>query len=181
MKKTQCREPDLTRVYIALGSNIGDGVALLRSALQSIRSLASGDIKGSSLWRSEPVDLPEGSNWFTNAVVSFKTHIAEEELLDRLQTIERDHGRAADHEAGKSRTLDLDIISYGDKILSTPALQLPHPRASSRLFVLLPLAEIAPDNRFPGSTIDLTTLLRHAPLMRVEKLPEVLSYNNLES
>ena len=181
MKKTQSRESDLTRVYIALGSNIGDGVVLLRSAVQSIRSLASGDIKGSSLWRSEPMDLPAGSNWFTNAVVSFQTDIGEEELLDRLQTIERDHGRAADHEAGRSRTLDLDIISYGDKVLSTPALQLPHPRASSRLFVLLPLAEIAPDYRFPGSTIDITTLLQQAPLMQVEKLPEVLCYNNLES
>ena len=154
---------------------------MLGSALQSIRSLASGEIKGSSLWRSEPLDLPAGSNWFTNAVVSFKTRIGEEELLDKLQTIERDHGRPADHEAGRSRTLDLDIISYGEKILSTPALQLPHPRASSRLFVLLPLAEIAPDYRFPGSTINITTLLHQAPLMQVEKLPEVLCYNNLES
>ena len=181
MKNSQSPEPDLTRVYIALGSNIGDGATILRSALQSIRTLASGEIKGSSLWRSEPVDLPEGSNWFTNAVVSFQTDIGEEELLDRLQTIERDHGRTADHEIGRSRTLDLDIISYGDRILSTPALQLPHPRASSRLFVLLPLVEIAPDYRFPGSTIDITTLLQQAPLMRVDKLPEVLCYNNLES
>ena len=127
------------------------------------------------------MDLPEGSNWFTNAVVSFQTDIKEEELLDRLQTIERDLGRAADHEAGRSRTLDLDIISYGDRVLSTPALQLPHPRANARLFVLLPLAEIAPDYRFPGSTTDITTLLRQAPFMQVEKLPEILCYNNLES
>jgi len=155
--------------FIALGSSIGDGAAQLRLAVQVLETLAIGPIERSSLWRTEPFEM-QVSDWFTNAVVSFDTELTATDLLQSLKDIERQCGRPVDHGVNTPRTVDLDIISFGDQIICSGDLTIPHPRASERLFVLLPLAEIAPDFRFPGSTDGLTTLIDRAPVLDVVKM-----------
>ena len=109
------------------------------------------------------------SDWFSNAVVRFDTTLPATDLLQALQNIEKQCGRPADHGVSTPRTLDLDIIGFGDQVICTGNLTIPHPRASQRLFVLLPLAEIAPDFRFPGSSASLATLIARAPALDVVK------------
>ena len=109
------------------------------------------------------------SDWFSNAVVSFSTSLSATELLHSLKDIERQCGRPSDHEVNTPRTLDLDIIGFGDEVICSEDLTIPHPRASQRLFVLLPLAEIAPDFRFPESKESLATLIAQAPALEVVK------------
>ena len=159
----------MTKVYIALGSNIGDGVELLEKAIQMMQPLTNGTISCSSFWKTEPVDMDDGG-WFTNAVVAFDTSLEAVELLEVLQRIERSNGRPVDHGKNTSRTLDLDIVSYGEEILVEEGLQLPHPRAHDRLFVLLPLEELAPRFRFPGDERPIATLIQCAKGIHMEKL-----------
>ncbi len=165
---------DTDIAYVAMGSNIGDGVGQLRRALESMASLAPTGFRCSSLWQSEPQGLGAGANWFTNAVVGFAYALHEADLLDALQGIERSQGRPGDHQANTSRTLDLDIVSYGERVVDTPALCLPHPRACQRLFVLLPLSEIAPEYRLPGRAESIDELIRRAPAMAIQRMSERL-------
>ena len=159
----------LTNVYVALGSNLGHGVELLEKAIQMMRPLAEGPINSSSLWKTEPVGM-EDADWFTNAVVEFDTRLGAFELLEALQRIERASGRPSDHGKNSPRTLDLDIVTYGTERLAYRGLQLPHPRAHDRLFVLLPLEELAPYFRFPGDDRTLAALIKNAAAIQVEKL-----------
>ena len=154
--------------FIALGSSIGDGAAQLRQAVKLLETIASGTVACSSLWQTEPFEMQE-SDLFSNAVVSFSTSLSAIELLGALKDIERQCGRPIDHGVNRPRTLDLDIIGYGDEVISSVDLTIPHPRASQRLFVLLPLAEIAPDFSFPGGGESLTTLIAQAPGLEVVK------------
>jgi 2-amino-4-hydroxy-6-hydroxymethyldihydropteridine diphosphokinase len=152
-----------------MGSNIGDGAAVLSAALGHISRCAIGDITRSSLWLSAPLGMAEDADWFTNAVVGFETVMSEVDLLLALQEIETTFGRPADHCRNLPRTLDLDIISYSSRVVHRDGLTLPHPRASERLFVLLPLAEVAPDYRLPGSDEPIEKLIRDAPPMAINK------------
>ena len=131
------------RAYIGLGANLGDdpGATLAQAA----RQLAALDVTRiaamSSLWRSAPVDA-QGPD-FINAVVALDTDLAPLDLLDALQAVENAHGRERPYR-NAPRTLDLDLLLYGDLTLDTPRLTLPHPRLGERAFVLRPLLEIAP-------------------------------------
>jgi len=158
----------LQTTFIALGSSIGDGAAQLRQAVKLLETIANGPIACSSLWQTEPFEMQE-SDWFSNAVVRFSTSLSATELLGALKDIEQQSGRPTDHGINTPRTLDLDIISFGDEVFCSEELTIPHPRAGQRLFVLLPLAEIAPDFRFPGSSDSLATLIAQAPVLEVVK------------
>ncbi len=137
---------------IALGSNTGDSPALLRAAMDRLQTLSDRPIQKSSLYRSAPVDCPPGSPDFLNAVVLMNVRQDETplSLLRQLQAIEKDFGRQRGPVRNAPRPLDLDLIAFGEIILDTPELTLPHPRAHQRAFVLMPLAEIAPDYVLPG-------------------------------
>lgn len=130
--------------YIGLGSNLGDREENLRRALEMMDGLPGTRVlRVSSLYRTEPVgvtDQPE----FLNLAVELETELEPKALLISLQKIEDDLGRVRQVRWG-SRTIDLDIIYYGDRIVEEPKLEVPHPRANQRAFVLEPLAEIAPD------------------------------------
>ncbi|MDG2071753.1 MAG: 2-amino-4-hydroxy-6-hydroxymethyldihydropteridine diphosphokinase [Pseudomonadales bacterium] len=158
----------LQTTFIALGSSIGDGAAQLRQAVKLLETIASGPIACSSLWQTEPFEM-QASDWFSNAVVSFNTSLSAAELLGSLKDIERQSGRPTNHGVNTPRTLDLDIIGLGDEVICSEDLTIPHPKASQRLFVLLPLAEIAPDFRFPKSNESLATLIAQAPALEVIK------------
>jgi 2-amino-4-hydroxy-6-hydroxymethyldihydropteridine diphosphokinase len=131
------------RVFVGLGANLGDAIATVRAAIEAL-----GEIDGcalvacSSLYRSAPVEA-SGSD-FINAVVQLRTRLQPMALLKAMQTIEDRFGRERPYR-NAPRTLDLDLLLYGQRRIVTPQLIVPHPRMHERAFVLAPLAEIAPD------------------------------------
>jgi len=153
------------RVVVALGSNLGDPVANLRWAMDRLEERSAAPLRRSSLWTSTPVDCPPGSPVFVNAVAILRPLPGEspESLLDHLQALEREAGRRPKVVHNESRTLDLDLVAWDDRMLDTPRLVLPHPRATVRRFVLQPLAELTPGFRFPGATATVVDLLRALP------------------
>lgn len=159
---------------VALGSNLGDSKATLLEAMDRLQSMMGGQVLRSSLWRSTPVDCPPGSPEFLNAVVAWCLPKigTPEDLLERLQALEREFGRRPKLVLNEARPLDLDLILWGEEVRATEKLALPHPRAHLRQFVLRPLQEILPDLRFPGrceTVSDLHQNLRSAEI--VERLP----------
>lgn len=128
--------------YIGLGANLGDAKASVRLAMDALDALPQTTVlRRSSLYRSAPVDA-SGPD-FINAVVEVSTALSAPALLGELQALEHSAGRLRPYHHAP-RTLDLDLLLYGDASISSPALVIPHPRMAERAFVLRPLAEIAP-------------------------------------
>ena len=136
-----------TLVYVGLGANLGDTRATLAHAIGSLRRLpAVRALRVSPYYRSAPLDA--GGPEFLNAVVEMRTALLPEPLLDELQAIEAAHGRERPYR-NAPRTLDLDLLLYGDREIVSPRLTVPHPRMHERAFVLRPLAKLAPDLAVP--------------------------------
>ncbi len=146
---------------IALGSNLGASAVTIKAAMRELQAFSMEPVKSSSLWQTEPIDCPSGSSLFINAVLQMAPLPDEtpHSLLLKTQVLERQFGRAEKKVHNQARTLDLDLICFGDSIMETECLTLPHPRAHKRLFVLEPLAEIAPDLILPGQTKTAAELL----------------------
>lgn len=139
------------RVGIALGSNLGDRHVRLQEALVFLRELhETGDFLVSDFHETLPVDCPEDSPDFLNAVVELESSLEPVELLHRLQDLERRSGRPSAHDHHAPRTLDLDLLYCDEMTLHDPELELPHPRMRDRAFVLAPLCQIRPSLRLPG-------------------------------
>ncbi|MDP9046205.1 MAG: 2-amino-4-hydroxy-6-hydroxymethyldihydropteridine diphosphokinase [Pseudomonadota bacterium] len=135
--------------YIGLGANLGDVQATLDAAFFAIASLPGTTVlAASSLYRSAPVDAAGPD--YLNAAMAIRTRLAPSSLLAALQRIERQHGRERSYR-NAPRTLDLDLLLYGDAQISEPRLTVPHPRLAQRAFVLRPLAEIDSGLLIPGS------------------------------
>lgn len=136
------------RVFVGLGANLGDMATTLRLAVQHLRALSACELVAvSSAYRSAPVDA--GGPDYLNAVAELRSELSPLALLDALQTIELDHGRQRLY-VNAPRTLDLDLLLFGDQGLMSERLSLPHPRLHLRAFVLLPLLELAPELQIPG-------------------------------
>jgi len=134
--------------FIGLGANLGDRARQIEAACVDIAALPMTTLVArSALYASAPLDAPGGE--YLNAVAHVRSALAPLELLRALQAIEARHGRVRPF-AGAPRTLDLDLLLYGDLALASDALTLPHPRLHERAFVLVPLAEIAPERIVPG-------------------------------
>lgn len=141
----------MARVGISLGSNLGDRIVHLRSAIERLSPVRlSEHLLLSPVFETEPIDCPEGSGAFYNAVIEIETDLAPLELLAVTQAIERALGRPEVRAVNAPRTLDLDLLYYDDLSLEAPGLLLPHPRMFQRAFVLKPLAAIRPDLVPPG-------------------------------
>ena len=141
------------RIAISLGSNLGDRRAHLEWAVSRLAGVL-GPLRVSSVIETEPVDVPSPQPPYLNAVAVGETTMAADEVIALLLRMERERGR--ERLAPKApRTLDLDLILYGDVVLDSPPLVLPHPRFRERRFVLEPLAEVAPEWRDPvtGKTV----------------------------
>ena len=135
--------------HIGLGSNLGDREQQLNMAVQRIRRLPETTVERISRWReTEPVGGPPQSSYL-NGVIQLQTGLEPAALLEHLQRIEGVSGRPASRERWGPRTLDLDLLTYGDRVIDQPHLQVPHPRMHQRAFVLIPLAEIDPRWRHP--------------------------------
>ena len=153
-----------------LGGNIGDPPAQIRSAFRALADLPGTRlVRRSSFYRNPPEGGPDQPA-FVNAVASIETRLGPRELLDRLLEIERAHGRVRDF-PNAPRTLDLDIVLYGNRVIEEPGLTIPHPRMQERVFVLVPLAEIAPDIEVPGRG-RVADLLRNVDASGMIKLPD---------
>lgn len=150
---------------VALGSNLGDSVKIVREAEARLQNFSSEPILKSSLWQTTPVDCPPGSPKFLNAVAGLVPQKNEtpESLLSKLQALEKEFGRVPKKVLNEPRPLDLDLIAFGNEIRHSPELVLPHPRAHLRRFVLQPLSEIAPDLILPGQIYSISQLLTKAP------------------
>jgi 2-amino-4-hydroxy-6-hydroxymethyldihydropteridine diphosphokinase len=130
----------VTRAFLALGSNLGDRLANLRGALHGIP-----DVVGvSSVYETEPVGGPGGQGAYLNAVVELDTERSPRELLEIAKSLERAAGRVRGERWGP-RTLDIDVLLVGEQAVAEEDLEVPHPRMWERRFVLVPLAEVAPD------------------------------------
>jgi 2-amino-4-hydroxy-6-hydroxymethyldihydropteridine diphosphokinase len=140
------------RALIALGSNLGDRLALLRGAVSSLRAIGR-VYQISGVWETAPMYVIDQPN-FLNACLALDTDLAALDLLDELQAIERSAGRDRAVRFGP-RTLDLDLLALQHVVLDHPRVVVPHPRMHERPFVMHPLAEVAPDWRHPvlGSTV----------------------------
>lgn len=151
----------MPRVGIALGSNLGDRSANLQAARDCLREIATpgepflqaGD------YQTEPLFCPPGSPLFHNSVVEIAWEGDPFDLLEITQSIERKLGRTSAAERNAPRVVDVDLLYFGEEIIDSEALVLPHPRIGERRFVLEPLAELRPDLVLPGETATVATML----------------------
>jgi 2-amino-4-hydroxy-6-hydroxymethyldihydropteridine diphosphokinase len=135
----------VTIAYVALGSNLGDREAAIRRAAGLIGARRLSTIRETEPWGY--ADQPR----FLNAVAEVETELGPRELLDRLLAVERELGRERTGPRYGPRTIDLDLLVHGGATVSEPGLEVPHPRLAERLFVLEPLAELAPDLEIPAA------------------------------
>lgn len=154
--------------FIGLGANLGDARATLTRALAELAALPGVDaLQASPLYRTKPVDA-QGPD-FVNAVARLRTTLPPLALLAGLQAIEAAHGRERPYR-NAPRTLDLDLLLYGEQAIDEPTLTVPHPRMHLRAFVLAPLADLAPGVLIPGrgGVAALLAGLDHQPLSRID-------------
>ncbi|MBT4147621.1 MAG: 2-amino-4-hydroxy-6-hydroxymethyldihydropteridine diphosphokinase [Gammaproteobacteria bacterium] len=149
--------------YIGLGSNLATPEIQINTARNAITALPEvSEVAFSSLYRSPPMG-PQDQPDYINAVMAITTGLPAIQLLRQLQQIELDHGRVRKDERWGARTLDLDILLYGQQMIDQPDLIVPHYGLKERAFVLYPLQEIAPDLEVPGQGT-MTELLASCPL-----------------
>lgn len=156
-----------TTVYLSLGSNLGDRQRNLRTAIAALADARVRATRVSAFYETEPVDLRE-QPWFLNCVVKMETEIPPLDLLHALREIESTMGSKKLVPKGP-RLIDLDILLYGDEAIDTAELQVPHPRMLQRKFVLVPLAEIAPNLSHPswaGTVSQLLTSIGDSSVVR---------------
>jgi 2-amino-4-hydroxy-6-hydroxymethyldihydropteridine diphosphokinase len=134
-------------IYLSLGSNLGNRAANLERAIAALPKIAVRVLRRSSIYETEPVDLI-AQPWFLNCVVEAVTSLGPRQLLEALQTIERQLGSKKLVPRGP-RIIDLDVLFYSAEVIHEAGIEIPHPRMAERKFVLVPLSEIAPELRHP--------------------------------
>ena len=134
--------------YLILGGNIGDRMAYLRRGVDMLDSVAGCVTSLSSVYESEPWGFDDPC-WFLNQAVALETNLSPHALLECTQQIEQTLGRLRTHDGYHARTIDIDILLYDNRVINTAQLVIPHPHMAERMFVLQPMAELAPDLEHP--------------------------------
>jgi len=150
----------MTTVYLGLGSNLGDRRAYLKAAIDGLRLILT-DIKESSVYETDPqyvTDQPA----FLNQVISGETNLEPLEFFKHCQSIQKQVGRTPQTVRFGPREIDIDILCFGDVVLKTDTIEIPHPRLHERLFVLVPLCEIVPDWVCPKTGESVQKLIQKA-------------------
>lgn len=160
----------MKRVYLSLGANLGDREAALREALSQLGAAGIRILRVSSLYETEPRDVPD-QPWFLNAVAEAETELFPKQLLARTQAVEQAMGRKKTRPKGP-RSIDVDILLYGNAVVDTETLVIPHPRMHERRFVLEPLAELAPELRHPVMRMTVREMLAGVQDQVVRRLGE---------
>jgi len=155
-------------VYLSLGSNLGDRERNLEQAVEMLAAAGVRVLRRSGVYETEPQDVREQPS-FLNMVLQAETDVLPKQLLARLQKIERQLGRKRIKPRGP-RTIDVDILLYGDSVIESEELVVPHPRLQDRRFVLEPLAELAPELRHPVTRRSVREMLPATSAQRVRKL-----------
>ena len=169
MRFSMKTDPKLLLAYLSLGSNLGARVDTIQRGIELIASKAGAVRKVSSIYETEPVDFLD-QPLFLNCVLEIETALSPLELLRRLQEIEAACGRVRGISPAipkGPRTLDIDILLYGDLVMRSEELTIPHPRMCERRFVLQPLAELAPQLQIPGTNHTVASALALLPLKPV--------------
>jgi 2-amino-4-hydroxy-6-hydroxymethyldihydropteridine diphosphokinase len=160
---TNSRLPETELVYLGLGSNLQNPLQQILSARRAITAIAGVTEQAFSRLVSTPPMGPPDQPHYLNAVMAINTHLTALDLLHALQAIELDQGRVRQAQRWVARTLDVDILLYGQQVISTPELTVPHIGLHERAFVLYPLQDIAPDLVIPGVG-ELAHLVEQCPL-----------------
>tara|TARA_B100000676_G_scaffold289936_1_gene322955 strand:- start:190 stop:699 length:510 start_codon:yes stop_codon:yes gene_type:complete len=151
------------KVYLSIGSNLGDKESNITSSITMLGSYVDNkNIRTSSFYNSEPL-YNQNQPSFINIVVELDTSLSPFEFLDQIHKIEKMLGRDFPREKNESRTIDIDIILFGDSFIETDQLTIPHPGALLRKFVLVPLSELIPQEIFPGTNHKIVDLLNNCP------------------
>jgi 2-amino-4-hydroxy-6-hydroxymethyldihydropteridine diphosphokinase len=155
-------------VYLGLGSNVGDREQMLQSAIDQLHSPDLRIVRLSSVYETEPQER-RNQRWFLNMAVEAATDLFPRQLLARIAKIEQQLGRRR-MAANGPRTIDIDILFYGNSVVGTAALTIPHPRFSERRFVLAPMSDLAPELRDPVSRRTIRELLAATAGQGVKKV-----------
>jgi 2-amino-4-hydroxy-6-hydroxymethyldihydropteridine diphosphokinase len=159
------------KVYIGFGSNLGIRELKFKEALHELDRATEIAVKTCSrLYETDPVDLSDDGPKFLNAVIEIETTLKPRELMQALKAAEMKLGKSPRHRSDQSRHIDLDLLLYGDLVIRESDLSIPHPRMHKRGFVLVPLAEIAPETMHPVSKLTIREL---AALIAPEELETV--------
>jgi 2-amino-4-hydroxy-6-hydroxymethyldihydropteridine diphosphokinase len=165
----------MPRIGIALGSNLGNRLANLQAAKEALKKIASiGEMfLCAPVYQTEPLLCPPGSPVFYNTVIEISFEGDAFELLAKTQALEKELGRVGNAVRNAPRVIDIDLLYYGDEVVDTEELVLPHPRISERRFVLQPLADICGERVLPGSMLSIRERLSvleslEAPLVQVQ-------------
>ena len=153
--------------YLLLGSNLGDRNAALKNAAEHLASEDVRVLRVSSVYETEPQYVRD-QPWFLNQAVEIETSLFPRRLLSRVKKIERAMGRQTTRPNGP-RLIDIDILLYGESVVSTPELEIPHPRLAERRFALEPLAELAPELRHPRTRRTVREMLADVKGQAVRK------------
>lgn len=151
----------MTKIYLSLGSNIGDRARNIAGALEGLRRRGVRITRESSLYETEPVEFRE-QDWFLNSVVEAETELTPDQLMETILVVERSLGRERRIPKGP-RIIDIDILLYNGAVVHTVHVDIPHPRMAERRFVLLPFAEIAPGVIHPTLKKTIGELLDETP------------------
>jgi len=164
-------------VYLGLGSNVGDRDGWLQSAVDSLQSSDLRILRVSPAYETEPQGR-RNQRWFLNAVAEAETELFPLQLLRRIGKIEKELGRKRLAE-NAPRTIDIDILFYGNAVVKTATLEIPHPRLRERRFVLAPLADLAPELRDPVTRRTIRELLAATAGQSVRKADVIIAARNL--
>ena len=165
----------MEKVFIGIGSNLGDSRKNCTEAIKIIEAHPNCEVlKISSFYSTEPVGV-ENQNWYTNAAIAIKTSLNAEDLIKLLLGIEEGMGRIRTGKRWEARTIDLDILLFGDEIINRKNLKVPHPLMHKRRFVMVPITDIAPENIHPVLGKSMAQILseipdKEQPLKPLEKI-----------